>query len=147
MNLKQLLRRQRPDEGPRLTDDGSLSVVGSSFDPTRADSAVVGEMADEGVDLTRPLLLRHHLRLPDALAAEEARRIVATEGYLLIAEEEDGPGRWGAGNPAVDPPLLVRVSRPQQITGIAIAQERSRMVGLAQRLGGDVLGWDVLAAR
>ena len=136
MNLRQLLRRRRPDHGPRLADDGSLVVVGSSFEPTRADAAVVGEMADAGVDLTRPLLLRHHLRLPDPLAVEEARRIVAQEGYtLLVDSEEPDPGEA----------LAVRVSRPQQITALAIAQERTRMAGLAQRLGGDVGGWDVLA--
>lgn len=139
MNLRQLLRRPRPDDGPALADDGSLVVVGSSFDPTRADSAVVGEMADAGVDLTRPLLLRHHLRFPDQLAVEEARRIVAQEGYSLLADPAPDEEDAELG-------VRVRISRPQQITGIAIAQERSRMVGLAQRLAGDVTGWDVLAA-
>jgi hypothetical protein len=157
MNLRQLLRRQRPEEGPRLADDGTLAVVGSSFDPARPDAAVVGEMADAGVDLTRPLLLRHHLVLPDALAVEEARRIVAQEGYALLVDprtpEETPAAGVATGTGAVAPPegreegLRVRVSRPQQITAIAIAQERSRMVGLAQRLGGDVDGWDVLSAR
>jgi hypothetical protein len=98
-------------------------------------------MADSGVDLTRPLLLRHHLRLPDPLAVEEARRIVAQEGYQLVAEDEAAGSGGGNGD---GPPVPVRISRPQQITGIAIAQERSRMVGLAQRLGGEVQGWDVL---
>jgi hypothetical protein len=121
--------------GPVLADDGTLTVVGSSFDPARADSAVVGEMEAAGVDLAGPLLLRHHLRLPDQLAAEEARRIVAQEGYVLVAEGADGDV------------LRVRVSRPQRVTGLAVAQERSRMAGLARRLGGDADGWDVLAAR
>jgi hypothetical protein len=137
MGIRQLLRRHRSDDGPRLADDGRLTVVGSSFDPTRADALVVGDMADRGVDLTRPLLLRHHLRLPDASAVEEAERIVAQEGYSLHAEGVD----------AADEGVHVRVSRPQQITAIAIAQERSRMVGLAQQLGGDIEGWDVLGAR
>jgi hypothetical protein len=140
MNIRQLLRRSRFDRGPRLADDGSLVVVGSSFDPSRPDSAVVGEMADAGVDVSRPLLLRHHVHLPDDLAVEEARRIVAEDGYALVAEdgEESGVG---------EPGIRVRISRPQQITGIAIAEERSRVTGLVRRLGGDVDGWDVLAAR
>jgi hypothetical protein len=109
-------------------------VVGSSFDPARADSAVVGEMADAGVDLSRPLLLRHHLWLPDETAVGELRQIVAQDGYAVRVEEADEGFR-------------VRVSRPQQITGLAIAQERSRMAGLAERLGGDADGWDVMAPR
>src|SRR5919205_1921433 len=127
MKLSRLLRRRPLDDGPPLADDGSLVVVGSSFDPARSDAVVVGEMADSGVDLTRPLLLRHHLRLPDPLAVEEARRIVAQEGYQLVADEAAGSGSGNGDHPLVP----VRISRPQQITGIAIAQERSRMVGLA----------------
>jgi Regulator of ribonuclease activity B len=137
MNIRQLFRRQRPADGPRLADDGTLPVVGSSFDPGVADSVVIGQIADRGIDLTRPMLLRYHLRLPDHLAVEEARRILAQEGYALHADE---------GEPAEDG-LQVRVSRPQQITALAVAQERSRMVALVQRLEGHVAGWDLLAAR
>jgi len=137
MKIRQLFRRQRPDDGPRLADDGTLMVVGSSFDPGVADSVVIGQIADRGIDLTRPMLLRHHLRLPDPLAVEEARRIVAQDGYALRVDEDEPE----------DDGLHVRVSRPQQVTALAIAQERSRMVALVQRLGGHVAGWDLLAAR
>jgi hypothetical protein len=147
MNFRQLLRRRRPGEGPRLADDGSLEVVGASFDPSRPDSAVVGEMADAGVDLARPLLLRHHLRLPDELAVEEARRIVGQEGYALLVVPTEGIGRGDGDGPGEGREVRVRISRPQQITALAIAQERSRMAGLAHRLGGDVRGWDVLGHR
>jgi hypothetical protein len=136
MKIRQLFRRQRSDDGPRLADDGTLAVVGRSFDPAVADAVVVGQIADRGIDLSRPMLLRHHLRLPDALAVEEARRIVAQEGYALRVDEDEPTG---AG-------LHVRVSRPQQVTALAIAQERSRMVAVAQRLEGSVMGWDLLAA-
>jgi hypothetical protein len=153
MDLRRLFRRARPEAGPTLADDGSLVVVGSSYDPARADSAVVAEMEAAGVDLSEPLLLRHHLRLPDGLAAEEARRIVAQEGYVLLVAD-GGAGADGAVADGVDGTgaddrggLRVRVSRPQLVTGLVIAQERSRMAGLAQKLGGDVDGWDVLAAR
>ena len=42
------------------------------------------------------------------------------------------------------PPYAVRAWRTQVVTPLSAAQERSRMAGLAQRLGGDVAGYDVL---
>jgi hypothetical protein len=129
-----LFRGRRTPAAPVLLDDGSLEVRGTAFDPARADSAVVAEMAAAGVDLGRPLLLRHHLVLPDDAAAAVARRLVAQDGYAVTARPEDG--RW-----------LVRASRVQLLTGLSAAQERSRMAGLAQRLGGDVRGWDALGPR
>nr|WP_269205099.1 ribonuclease E inhibitor RraB [Motilibacter aurantiacus] len=77
-----------------------------------------------------PLLVRHHLTLPAPEAVEQARRLVAEEGYALAAER-DGAG-WRA-----------RASRVEVPSGLVLSRERSRMAGLAQRLGGDVAGWDV----
>ncbi len=130
--IRRLRRRRRASPPtPALADDDTLSALGGCFDPARADSAVLAEMADARVDLSRPLLLRHHLWLPDEAAVREARRIAAEDGYLLRAE------------PAADG-FAARASRPQQLTGLAVAQERSRMASLAQRLGGHATGWDAL---
>jgi hypothetical protein len=109
-----------------------MRVVGGSRDPARADSEVVAELVAAGVVLDEPLLVRHHLLLPDEPAVEEARALLADEGYAVTAEPGDAAWR-------------VRASRTQLLTGLSVAQERSRMAGLAQRLGGDVDGWDACA--
>jgi hypothetical protein len=101
-------------------------------DAARADSAVLAEAADRGVDLAVPLLVRHHLvALPDQAAVAEAERLLASDGYRVL------PGEDG-------PPLTVLAVRTQLLTALSASQERSRMAGLAQRLGGDVAGWDAL---
>lgn len=118
-----------------LADDGSLVRVGIAFDAARADSAVLAEMQAAGVDLSAPVLLRHHLLLPDEAAVEQARRLLAQDGYGLVAEPAESRG------------FSARPSRTQVLTALSAAQERSRMAGLAQRLGGDVEGWDALAPK
>ena len=82
--------------------------------------------------------VRHHLLLPHRAAAEEAARTVAPDGYRTVLEDPE-PGGGG--------PLRVRVSRVEVPTGLHLAQERTRMAGLAQRLGGDVAGWDLCGPR
>ncbi len=143
-------RRAAPP-APDLRDDGTLTVLVGAWDPARADTAVVADLAASGAALDGPLLVRHHLELPDELAVEEARRLLAQDGYALraAATAADGPGEGGgadAGAPPGPPGagLRVRASRAQLVTGLSLAQERSRMAGLAQRLGGDALGYDVL---
>ncbi len=113
---------------PALTsydDDGALAVLVAAPDAARADSAVLAEAVARGVDLDQRLLVRHHLVLPGD-AVERAAVVLAQDGYQLTVV--------GGG--------LVRAWRTQVLTAMGAAQERSRMAGLAQRLGGDVLGWD-----
>lgn len=126
------LGRRGAAPGLELADDGTLSLLGGSRDAARADSEVVAELAAAGVDLSRPVLVVHLLRLPTTEAAQECARLVAEEGYTLRASAD------------LDARLSVRVSRTQRLTGLSLAQERSRMAGLAQRLGGDVDGWEAL---
>lgn len=133
--LARWLGRGRAPQGPALADDGSLALLAESYDLAAADSAVVAAMAERGVPLADPLLVRHHLLLPDELAVDEAARLLAPDGYALVV---------GAAEGADHEPLPVRASRAQLVTGLSLAQERSRMAGLAQRLGGDVVGYDVL---
>ena len=132
MSLLDRLRRRRAAPAPVLVDDGTLVVVGECFDPARADSAVVSDMARAGVDVGHgTFVLRHVLRLPGPDAVAEAVRVLGPDGWTVT----EVPG--GAG--------VVHVSRQQEVTGLAIARERGRMAGFAQRLGGDADGWQVLA--
>ena len=112
--------------------DPALVVLVQAPDAARADSEVLAEAAARGVDLDRPLLVRHHLvRLPNADAVERATELLGQDGYAVLPST-DGP------------PLSVVAVRTQVLTALSASQERSRMAGLAQRLGGDVAGWDAL---
>ncbi|WP_410588382.1 hypothetical protein [Amycolatopsis sp. lyj-23] len=126
--LDRLLDLVRKRETPGPTPDApGLKIVVEAFDPVVADSAVLA--ASPGWVSTAPAVLRHHLLLPpDRLA--EAASILAQDGYDLREQSPDGE--------------LVRVlaRRVQVLDALHCAQERSRMAGLAQRLGGDALGWD-----
>ncbi len=124
MSLLARFRKAQPAL-PAYDDDGMLPVLVTAPDAARADSAVLAEATARGVDLTQRLLVRHHLVLP-ADAVEPARELLGPDGYRLTVV---GDG-------------LVRAWRTQLLTAMGAAQERSRMAGLAQRLGGDVLGWD-----
>jgi hypothetical protein len=129
MRLLPRLRRRTAPPAPEYVDDGSLPVLVRAPDPAVADSAVLAAAASAGVELGAPLLVRHHLTgLPDAAAVERARTLLAQDGYALTV--------------LAGPPYDVRAWRTQVLTALGASQERSRMAGLAQRLGGDVAGWD-----
>jgi hypothetical protein len=119
--LRDLVARERM---PALEiDTPGLVVVASAFDHAEADSAVLARSSDWRAD--EPAVLRHHLVLP-ADQVERARELLAPDGYVL----RDGS------------PL--HALRVQKLDALHCAQERSRMAGLAQRLGGEALGWDAL---
>ena len=122
--------RRKPDPPVVLDpDDPALVVLVEAFDAARADSAVLAEAAARGVDVAQPLLVRHHLLgLPDALAVAEAAELLGQDGYALRPHDSG----------------VVLAYRTQVLTALSASQERSRMAGLAQRLGGDVGGWDAL---
>ena len=132
MGLLDRLRRRGPAPVVALDpDDPSLVLLVSAPDAARADSAVLAEAAERGVDLGRPVLVRHHLvGLPDEAAVARAAELLAQDGYAV--------------QPGSGPPLAVLATRTQVLTALSASQERSRMAGLAQRLGGDVAGWDAL---
>lgn len=127
--LARLLRRTPPPALAYDPADPALQVVVEAFDAARADSAVLAQAGARGVDLTTPLLLRHHLTGLDAVAVARAAELLGQDGYDVR------PG----------PPGTVHATRTQLLTALSASQERSRMAGLAQRLGGDVDGWDALA--
>jgi hypothetical protein len=117
-------RRREPELS---VDSPGLVVVAEAFDPAEADSAVLARSPHWLAD--RPAVLRHHLVLP-ADQVERAAQVLAQDGYLLRPSDR-GPDHLEA-------------LRVQLLDALHCAQERSRMAGLAQRLGGDALGWDAL---
>ena len=123
--LRELLGGDREPE--LLTGSPGLVVVVEAFDPAEADSAALARSPHWRPD--RPAVLRHHLVLPPD-QVERAASLLAQDGYELVPVDGE-PGRLHA----------VRV---QVLDALHCAQERSRMAGLAQRLGGDAPGWDAL---
>jgi hypothetical protein len=126
--LRDLGRSRR---APELTPDSpGLVVVAEAFDLVEADSAVLARSQQWRPD--EPAVLRHHLELP-ADQVEHAAAVLAQDGWELRPSEGD-PNRQHA-------------LRVQKLDALHCAQERSRMAGLAQRLGGNSLGWDALQVR
>ncbi|HEX7301649.1 hypothetical protein [Lentzea sp.] len=119
--LRELLRGEA---GPQLSvDDPDLVVVVEAFDLVEADSAALARSPRWRAD--EPAVLRHHLRIP-ADQVERARELLTPDGWVLVEGE------------------VSHASRVQKLDALHCAQERSRMASLAQRLGGDALGWDAL---
>jgi hypothetical protein len=125
--LRDLVKKH---ESPGLTPETpGLKIVAKAFDPVVADSAVLA--GSPAWASTAPAVLRHHLLLPpDRLA--EAASILAQDGYELRKQSDS------------EDPAQVLAVRVQVLDALHCAQERSRMAGLAHRLGGDALGWDAL---
>lgn len=120
-----------------------LVIVAIGFDDVEACSTTLAR-ASAGEPPWRAedeAVLRHHLELP-VRALGEAERIAAQDGY-----------RRGTGIPAPASTALAAapeetewmvLERVQILDALHCSQERSRMAGLAQRLGGRVAGWDAL---
>ena len=119
--LRELLGRR---EEPSLSiDDPALVVVVEAFDVVEADSAVLARSPQWRPD--ELAVLRHHVRIPSD-QVERARELLTPDGWVLVAGD------------------ISHISRVQKLDALHCAQERSRMASLAQRLGGEALGWDAL---
>nr|WP_245900631.1 hypothetical protein [Prauserella shujinwangii] len=79
----------------------------------------------------RPAVLRHHLLLP-ADRVPEATALLAPDGWDVREAGREGDR------------IRVHALRADRLDALLCARERARMAGLAQRLGGDALGWDAL---
>lgn len=119
-------RRESPGLG---IDTPGVEVVAEAFDPVEADSSVLARSPAWVAEA--PAILRHHLKLPPEKVAE-ATAILAQDAWELREQGPDGGF------------TLAHALRVQTLDALHCAQERSRMAGLAQRLGGDSLGWDAL---
>lgn len=129
-------RKSAPLDGDR----GDLVVVAASYDDAEGCGAALERAASvEPVWIAdAEAVLRHHLRLP-ASVVSQAVSIAAQEGYGPenadpVAEDDRDPGA----------PIELVLRRVQILDALHCSQERSRMAGLAQRLGGHLAGWDAL---
>ena len=125
------------------------TFLAQAFDPALADSEVVRRMTDQGWPADAPLLLRHHVRLADALTAEAVAQRAVGDGYREVIEDPARANGDRSGSAAMDQerlPVRLRLSRPQYPTVLSLAQERSRIAGLVARHGGDVEGYDLVVA-
>ncbi|MET1073620.1 MAG: hypothetical protein ABWY11_13315 [Umezawaea sp.] len=113
-----------------LVDSPDLVVVAEAFDPAEADSAVLARSPHWRPE--EPAVLRHHLVLPPD-QVERASAMLAQDGWELRPSDRGGDH--------------LHALRVQRLDALHCAQERSRMAGLGQRLGGDALGWDALQPR
>ncbi|MFS8100098.1 hypothetical protein LFM09_23495 [Lentzea alba] len=119
--LRDWLHRQ--DEPSLSIDDPTLVVVVEAFDIVEADSAALARSPQWRAD--ELAVLRHHVRIPPE-QVERARELLTPDGWMLVAGD------------------ISHISRVQKLDALHCAQERSRMASLAQRLGGEALGWDAL---
>lgn len=131
MGLLDRLRR-RPAAPPQsyAPGDPTLVVLIEAFEAARADSQVLAEAAGR-VDLSQRLLVRHYLHSLECDGAAVADPL-GQDGYDVVFG-------W-----PTHPQLCVLACRTEVLTALSLSQARSRMAGLAQRLGGDVAGYDVL---
>lgn len=116
-----------------------LVVVAEGFDDAEASSTALERAASTEPEFRAEseVVLRHHLDLPEGTVAD-AESIVAQDGYVR------GVGRPEDVTPVVENSVRVVFERVQVLDALHCSQERSRMAGLAQRLGGSVAGWDAL---
>jgi hypothetical protein len=119
--LRDWLRQE--DEPSLSIDDPALVVVVEAFDIAEADSAALARSPQWRAD--ELAVLRHHLCIPSD-QVERARELLAPDGWVLVAGD------------------ISHISRVQKLDALHCSQERSRMASLAQRLGGEALGWDAL---
>lgn len=110
-------------------------MVVSGFDDVEACSTTLerGASTEPVWKSDAEAVLRHHLRLPSD-RVQEAVDLTGQDDYVL------------SGPPVVDDDgvATVLLERVQVLDALHCSQERSRMAGLAQRLGGTALGWEGL---
>ena len=134
--LRAMVSRRRAPLDRERTD---LVVVVSSFDDAEACSTALTRGAESEPYWTESdeAVLRHHLTLPPD-AVDRAVELAAQDGYTVSGAPREAPV---AGDASLTALVL---QRTQVLDAMHCAQEKSRMVSLAQRLGGTALGWDAL---
>ncbi|MCD2104823.1 hypothetical protein O4214_13750 [Rhodococcus erythropolis] len=116
-----------------------LVVVAEGFDDAEASSTALERAGSTEPEFRAEseVVLRHHLDLPEG-SVVDAENIVAQDGYVRGVSRPEDVAQ------AVENSVRVVFERVQVLDALHCSQERSRMAGLAQRLGGSVAGWDAL---
>ena len=126
MGLLSRFRRKPPPPPDYDPADPALVVVADAPDPAVADSTLLAEAAARGVDVAQHLLVRH--RVVGLTGDREAFAGQLDPSYAVT---------WSGAD--------ALVTRTEVVSAMSLSRERSRMAGLAQRFGGDVGGYDLLA--
>jgi hypothetical protein len=127
-------RRRRTAAVEPLADDGSLTTVGRGESPSEGDGAAVAAIAESGVDLAKPVLLRHVLLVHDPAAAEALAAAVREDGYDVRLDTSDGGWTW-----------IIRATETVLLTPVHAARARARFTSLASRHGAEYEGWEAAA--
>lgn len=129
-----LFRRKQDPPPVALADDGTLTEVGSGVDAAAGDGAAISAIAESGVDLSAPLLLRHVLLVNDPAAAEALAAAVREDGYDVRLDTHDGGWTW-----------IVHAAETAVLTPVHAARARARLTSLASRHGAEYEGWQAAA--
>lgn len=129
-----IFRRRRKPEPVRLEDDGTLTTVGHGDDVEHGDGAAVEEIAASGVDLAKPVLLRHVLLVRDPAQAEALAAAVREDGYDVRIDTADGGVTW-----------IILATETALLTAVHVARARARFTSLASRHRGEYEGWEAAA--
>ena len=94
------------------------------------DRAIIEQLRNAGLDLSRPYHIRHIFSVPTGDAARELQRELESRG--LKAELSEESGRWKIA--ATEELILEEAS---------IAAERAQFQSLAGNFGGAYAGWEL----
>jgi hypothetical protein len=127
-------RRKKAARVEAIADDGTLTTVGRGEDVEHGDGAAVSAIAASGVDLSKPVLLRHVLLVRDPGQAEALAAALTAEGYEVRIDTQDGGLTW-----------IVRANETATLSAVHVARARARLTSLASRHRGEYEGWEAAA--
>jgi hypothetical protein len=124
MGLRDLLRRERPDEATRTSD------------PIEGDRLVLEQLSAAGADLSQPREVVHYVHLPSREAAEAFVPMVVNQGFEPqirepLPESADDPRPW-----------TVVATSHAVVTVEGVAAARRSFTELAAEYGGAYDGWE-----
>jgi hypothetical protein len=141
--LRGFLTRRAPERLDASRPD--LVLVVESFDDVEACSTALergAQSAPRWIE-SDDAVLRHHLELP-AAELEEALALAGQDGYTAAVPPAPATAPSESASADKGTRVSLILQRVQRLDAVHCAQEKSRMASLAQRLGGNALGWDAL---
>jgi hypothetical protein len=115
--------------------------------PDDEDGAVLAELAAQGVDMSRPLLVEFIVAVPDEAAAENCLQAMTKAGYDARIEFDEGEPDY---DPEIDdedefgPSWTVYASVPMIPEYQEIVRIQAELDQLARPFGGMSDGWGVM---